>query len=61
MSEQQPSHDTAELRSDLVDLAGVHLDELDGLPRTALSEAVRRILTDFERLPKAYQQYQANI
>ena len=61
MPEQLPSPDMVELRSDLVDLTGIHLDQLDSLPRTALSEAVRRILTDFDRLPNSYQQYSASI
>lgn len=48
-----------ELRSDLVDLTGLRLDEVDGLPHTALVDSLRRILREREQQPNSYQLYEA--
>jgi FXSXX-COOH protein len=50
----------AELRSDLVDLSGFSLDELDRLPPNALTSSLRRILTESARQPHSYDQYYAS-
>lgn len=49
--------ETAVLRSDLVDLSGFSLDELDQLPPNALTGSLRRILTESTRQPHSYDQY----
>jgi FXSXX-COOH protein len=49
------------LCSDLPDLNGVCLSDLDKVPPSALVESVRRILEESEKQPAAYQQYHANI
>jgi FXSXX-COOH protein len=56
--EQEP----AALRSDLVDLSGLTLDELDRLPPNALAGSLRRILTENAGQPHSYgQTYQSSI
>lgn len=50
-----------DMYSYLVDLTGVSLDALDDLPKTALTESLRRILDEHQRQPTAYQQYQSGI
>jgi FXSXX-COOH protein len=49
------------LSSDLPDLSGICLSDLDGIPTSALVEWVRRILDESREQPATYQQYHANI
>jgi hypothetical protein len=57
-----PQAEPPELRSDLVDLSGLTLAELEDLPPTALTGSLVRILADRERQPNSYDQnYHANI
>lgn len=48
--------DPGSWRSELVDLSGVSLAELDQLPPNALSRSLRRILIESSRQPRAYNQ-----
>jgi hypothetical protein len=58
---QRHSDETATLRSDLVDLSGFSLDELDQLPPNALTGSLRRILTENAGQPHYYgQNYQSS-
>ena len=52
----------AALRSDLVDLSGLSLDELDRLAPNALAGSLRRILTESAGQPHSYgQTFQSSI
>lgn len=64
MKSMYPDHtadDRTELWSDLVDLTGLHLDQVEGLPHTALAGSLRRILQEREQQPSSYQQYESYI
>jgi FXSXX-COOH protein len=50
----------AVLRSDLVDLSGLSLDELDLLPPNALAGSLRRILAQSAGQPHSYGQNYAS-
>lgn len=59
---RRDEEDPATLRSDLVDLSGLSLDELDRLPPNALAGSLRRILTESAGQPHSYgQTYQSSI
>lgn len=48
--------DADELRSDLVDLTGIRLEELLELPPTVLNSSLVRILRESEQQPRSFQQ-----
>jgi len=52
--------EAAALRSGLVDLSGLSLDELDRLPPNALAGSLRRILTESAGQPHSYGQNYAS-
>lgn len=59
MDEDRSDAIADDLRSELVDLTGVSLAQLADLPRNALTESLRRILTENERQPTMFSQFQA--
>jgi FXSXX-COOH protein len=61
MRDDRVADHAAELRSDLVDLTGLCLDQIDDLPETVLASSLRRILRENQEQPSAYTQYSANI
>ena len=50
--------ETPGLRSDLVDVTGIDLDELLELPDSVLTESLRRILRDSGKPAKQYAVFQ---
>jgi FXSXX-COOH protein len=61
MRDDQSKPDEKILGSDLLDLRGTRLADLEKLPSSALLESVRRILEQSEKEPTSYQQFDANI
>ena len=61
MQEDHPVNDALEVRSDMVDLSGLHLDQLDHLPETVLVAALRRIVRESMEQPNSYEQFQSAI
>ena len=61
MRDDQSTPDEKILGSDLLDLRGMRLADLEKLPSSALLESVRRILGQSEKEPTSYQQFDANI
>ena len=61
MQDDLPADEEGVLWSDLPDLSGVCLSDLDEMPSSALAESVRHILDENARHPMTYSQYMANI
>lgn len=63
--DERPGHVPEEspvLQSDLVDLRGIRLDQLEALPANVLASSLRRILLESARQPHSYgQDYAASI
>ena len=61
MNEDRSDAIAADPRSDLVDLSGVTLTQLANLPQNALTESLRRVLTDRAAQPTMFAQFHAII
>jgi FXSXX-COOH protein len=61
MQDDLPANEEGVLWSDLPDLSGVRLSDLDRISSSALVESVRHILDESGRHPTTYSQYMANI
>ena len=61
MQEDHLVNDFLEVRSDMVDLSGLRLDQLDHLPETVFVAALRRVLRESMEQPNSYEQFQSAI
>ena len=53
--------DAADLESDLLDLTGISLEQLDALPDSVLRASWRRILTEGGTAPDQYAGFQSAV
>lgn len=53
--------DEAELESDLLDVSGIDLEQLDALPNSVFGASLRRILAESSSMPDQYAAFQSAI
>jgi FXSXX-COOH protein len=53
--------DDADLESELLDVTGIDLDQLDALPSSALRTALSRVLTEQKDIPDRYSGFQNSL